>query len=129
MSRLDTIIGTRGNDYRIVPPIKCKDGFSISVQASNGHHCHDATGTNDHYWNRTKPIPPYKSVECGYPSEPPEPWHCTAWHEGYDRHEDHQVCDGWEAYSDDPDSGTGGIFAYVPVELVRALIESHGGEV
>ena len=127
MSRLDTIIGTRG-EYRVVPPIVCNDGFQISVQASNGHHCHDATGTNDHYWNRAKGVPPYRSVECGYPSERPEPWHCTAWHEGFDRHEDHPTCDGWEAYSDDPDSETGGIFAYVPVQMVRDLIALHGGE-
>jgi hypothetical protein len=51
---------------------------------------------------------PYTAVECGYPSTVPEPWL------------------EWFEYRD---GGCWGTFAYVPVEMVRELIASHGGEV
>lgn len=44
--------------------VKCADGATVSVQASQYHHCeprHD--------------VGPYLSVECGFPSvPPPESW-------------------------------------------------------
>jgi hypothetical protein len=61
---------------------------------------------------RCEPTSPlYTSVEVGFPSSRPEPW--TA----------------WEEYCESPDNPTGTVYSYVPVRLVRALIESHGGEV
>ena len=125
MTRLDEIINTY-DEYRVAPPIVCADGFTISVQASSGHYCEDANGSNAHYGSGTAPALPFTSVEVGYPSERPEPWHCTAWHEGWDRHEDHPVCDGWEVRADDGEESS--IYSYVPVQVVRDLIERHGGE-
>jgi hypothetical protein len=56
------------------------------------------------------PRPPYKAVEVGFPSSRPEPWR------------------RWKAYAANSQDPTETVYAYVPVELVRALIESHGGE-
>ena len=48
--------------FRVLNPIVCADGFSISVQASSRHYCQPReTGA---YW--------YHLVECGYPSQAPE---------------------------------------------------------
>lgn len=46
------------NDYQVIQPICCVDGFNISVQASAGHYCapRDSKG-------------PWTEVECGFPSE------------------------------------------------------------
>ena len=38
--------------------IECKDGFSMSIQAGEGHYCDPRDN-----------IGPYNSVECGFPSE------------------------------------------------------------
>lgn len=43
-----------------VEPITCRDGFTISVQASKRHNCIPATDTG-----------PWTHVECGYPSYKP----------------------------------------------------------
>ena len=45
------------NRYVFRPRIICNDGFTISVQASEGHYCHPRRTQN---W--------YNSVELGYPS-------------------------------------------------------------
>lgn len=120
---LDAVAWGRAENGKFVTaPIVCADGFSVSVQASWGHYSHDSDA---HRVNHDEvPAYPWRSFELGYPSERPEPWHCSAWHEGWDRHEDHAVCDGWEGYSQDD----GSIFAYVPHAMVRALLDSHGGE-
>lgn len=48
--------------FRILNPIVCADGFSISVQASSRHYCQPReTGTYE-----------YHLVECGYPSQVPD---------------------------------------------------------
>ena len=108
----------------VVDQIKCADGFTVSVQASWGHYCHDANGKRPEF--DASPIAyPFRSFEVGYPSERPEPWQCTAWREGFDSHEDHPTCDVWAAYG----GGDGGIYAFVPYAMVRALLDSHGGEV
>lgn len=54
---------------------------------------------------------PYTHVEVGFPSEVPEPWEI------------------WSEFVEDPESPTSTVYAYVPVEDVRALVELHGGEV
>lgn len=43
----------------VMPVITCKDGFTISVQASKNHYCSPRTDGG-----------PYTQVECGYPSGP-----------------------------------------------------------
>lgn len=95
--------------------IHCADGFTLSVVAGPGDYCHPwpsllpSRPTHD-----TVPADypgPYTRVEVGFPSERPEPWST------------------WEQYAEDPGSPTHTVYGYVPVELVRALIDSHGGEV
>lgn len=55
-------------------------------------------------------VPPYTSVEVGFPSARPEPW------------------GEWERYAEDSTDPTGTVYGFVPVALVRDLIASHGGE-
>ena len=43
----------------VATPIECEDGFTISVQASDGHYCTPRKLTD---W--------YTALELGYPSEP-----------------------------------------------------------
>lgn len=79
--------------------IKCADGFSLSVIAG--------------MWVYSSPrdveTGPFAAVEVGYPSERPEPW------------------DAWAEYCENPEDPTSTVYGYVPVDLVRALVESHGG--
>jgi len=42
----------------LTPKMRLADGFTMSVQASDGHYC-----------NPRNDIGPYRSVEIGYPSE------------------------------------------------------------
>ena len=81
-------------------PIVCEDGTRLSVQASSHHY---STPRDDDG--------PYTHVEVGFPTvEPPESWA--------------DYFDGrW-----DTDDRTGSVYGYIPVELVREYIESHGGE-
>ena len=46
------------NEYVVIRPLVCADGFQISVQASSAHYCapRDSQG-------------PWIEVECGFPSE------------------------------------------------------------
>ncbi|MYR30528.1 MULTISPECIES: hypothetical protein [unclassified Streptomyces] len=97
--------------------IRCADGFSLSVIAGAGYYCQPrpallpglpsglAHGAPADYPG------PYTQVEVGFPSERPEPW------------------SDWAEHVEDPDEPTRTVYSYVPVEIVRALIDSHGGEV
>ena len=49
---------------------------------------------------------PYTHVELGYPLEPVE---------------------AWVEYAEDPDDLTKTVYPYVPIELVEAVLEAHGG--
>jgi hypothetical protein len=83
---------------RFVPPLVCRDGFSMSVQASEYHYC--VPRNNDGPW---------AAFECGFPSKPvPE---LREWKE--------------ELEEDAPDEEC--IFAYVPWSAVMLTIEKHGG--
>lgn len=79
--------------------IKCADGFSLSVVAG--------------MWVYSSPRDvddgPFDAVEVGFPSDRPEPWA------------------DWEKYCEDTTDPTSTVYGYVPVDLVRALVESHGG--
>jgi hypothetical protein len=54
-------IGLDGSHFPLAKRVTCKDGFSISVQATRGGYC--APREN---------IGPWYEVECGYPSAKPE---------------------------------------------------------
>lgn len=83
------------------PPIKCMDGTTLSVQA--GSLLYSTPRTDEG---------PYAEVEVGFPSvRPPDSW--APYFDG-----------DWE--KDDP---TESVYGYIPVELVRQFIESHGGEI
>ena len=79
------------------PHIQCRDGFTMSVQASEFHYC---TPKNN--------IGPWTRVEVGFPS---------------------QKEDLLMDYAEDPDHPTETVYGYVPVEIVIAIIERHGGTV
>lgn len=55
------LANNRANPYfQLVPAMVCADGFSMSVQAGEGHYC--SPRINDH--------PAYYAFEIGYPSAP-----------------------------------------------------------
>ena len=93
-------IGANFKFKGIAPWVECQDGTRLSVQASETHYC--TPRTNDG---------PYSHVEVGFPTVAPP--------------------DTWAEYFDgdwDTDARTDSVYGYVPVELVREYIESHGGE-
>lgn len=108
MSTLENII-REGNRARRRPHgssfIRCQDGFEISVIAGHGTYCSPRPAIND-----DPPFGPFKEVECGFPSDRPEPW------------------EQWSKYAETTSDPTGTVYGYVPVSLVRLLVEIHGGE-
>ena len=91
----------------IRPRIVCKDGFNISVQASENHYCSPRINTSD---GST-----YTEVECGYPSEMARiPY-------------DQLTENDFQSYAEDPHSLTKSVYGYVPVHVVDNLLNSHGG--
>ena len=83
------------------PRIICNDGFSISVQGSSFSY---ATPREDN------PANGYTHVECGFPSTTPKTKELREFAE---------LC-GTELYTET-------VYPYVPVELVEAELEAHGG--
>ena len=79
--------------------VVCKDGFAMSVQASEFHHCHPKE--NGIAMN-------YSSVEVGFPSK-----------------KEDLILD-WAEDRDDP---TGTVYGYVPASVIIDVIENHGGMV
>lgn len=79
--------------------IVCKDGFSVSVQASAFHYC----------WPRVDNADKYSKVELGFPSSAPP--------------------DYIAEYAEDGEDLTGTVYPYVPVSLVWQMLEEHGGVV
>lgn len=80
-----------------VPRIVCADGFSMSVQASDGHYCQprDSKG-------------PWYQVEVGFPSEKVDA--LMPFIEG-----------------DENQDPTSTVYGYVPIETVVQVIIDHGG--
>lgn len=125
MSALELTIA-RGNRglHRPIPflssKIECADGFTVSVIAGGGTYCHPRPamctgGAHAPQWDggvQCNYPGPYTEVEVGFPSERPEPW------------------SEWEKYADGSIGDATGavVYAYVPVDMVRALIASHGGQ-
>jgi hypothetical protein len=87
--------GTKPIAHRIT----CKDGESLSVQASEGHYCKPRRNRG-----------PYFCVEVGFPTvEPPETWK--------------EYFDGdW-----DSQDRAASVYGYVPIDLVVDFINAHGG--
>ena len=88
----------------------CKDGFSMSVQASQYHYC-----------SPREDVGPYHEIEVGYPSQIESgllPY---------------IECPDWESFdSDRPDYGRGPtlqVYPYVPARVVMEIIGKHGGMV
>jgi hypothetical protein len=128
-------VAERGNSPRRErsSTIRCADGFTVSVIAGPGTYCtpRPALGFGD------RPEPPdyllsnvgsdypgpYTEVECGFPSVRPEPWACP-----HDEGECSRTGERWECYAENPDDPTETVYGYVPVAMVQALLDSHGGE-
>ena len=99
---------TLRNDWKIEmtfkehnPRIECKDGFNISVQGSSYNY---ATPRVD------DPADGYTHVECGYPSSKPVTSALLKFAELF----------GTADYTET-------VYGYVPVEVVEAELEAHGG--
>ncbi|MFD5434774.1 hypothetical protein ACFWJ4_21795 [Kitasatospora sp. NPDC127067] len=78
--------------------IVCADGFCLSVLAPDPAETY---------------LLPARTLEVGFPTGRPEPW------------------SRWRSYLEpaaDEDDPTESVYRYVPVALVRDLIEAHGGE-
>lgn len=110
------------HNSRYVGMIECVDGFTVSVVSGAGTYCtpkpalcapwvangcpasplgHEVACTYDG---------PFTSVEVGFPSHRPEPW------------------SDWKDYCETPEDPTGTVYGQVPVQVVRDLLELHGGE-
>lgn len=87
------IISTHASILVVREEAVCKDGFSMSVQASETHYCSPRR-------NGLK-LSQYESVEVGFPSAP-EPL--------------------LDEFGDD-----GGVYGWVPVQVVLQIIQKHGG--
>ena len=94
-----TNIGTSRQWAKSRERIKCADGFDLSVQA--GEYLYSTPRVDAGPWTH---------VEVGFPSDRPEPWA------------------EWSQYVEDEKDPTGTVYAYVPLEMVEALVASHGGE-
>ena len=83
------------------PRITCADGFNISVQGSSYNY---STPREDN------PPNGYTHVECGFPSTTPK----TEALKGYA-----ELC-GTDDYTET-------VYGFVPVEVVQAELDAHGG--
>lgn len=77
------------------PPVVCRDGFSISIQAGEFPYSEPRSNTG-----------PWQSVECGFPN---------------------QVDLALMPYAETEDDPLHTVYAYVPVSVVAAVLEAHGG--
>jgi hypothetical protein len=94
-SQLQKLLSRPRSAWGSLPPLKCADGFSMSVQA--GVNIYSIPSSNDGPWTH---------VEVGYPSQI-EPLL-------------------WE-YAEQPGRWTDTVYPRVPVEVVAAVAEVHGG--
>ena len=80
------------------PIIRCVDGFNISVQAHSGSYCQRNTAGD------------LLTVECGFPSTTPKTAELRNYAECFDGAD----------YTET-------VYGYVPVEVVLAELDAHGG--
>ena len=83
------------------PRITCKDGFSISVQGSSYSYAHP---------REDNPPNGYTHVECGFPSTTPKT---------------KELLKFAEHFGDSDYTTT--VYGWVPVEVVQAELDAHGG--
>lgn len=86
--------------------VVCADGFAVSVQASGWHYANDSHPSGEAaYWRLgdEEPTYPFTTFEVGYPTTDPEP------------------ADVWDEYE------SGGVWAWVPRQVVADLLDAHGG--
>lgn len=83
-----------------IDPIKCKDGYSFSLQASRTHYCSPRkdTGLHDDFI--------FTAFQIGLPSE---------------------ADDLLNEYAEDGENPTETVYGYVPAEVVQNLVDKHGG--
>lgn len=93
-----------GDRYFIVPPVTCKDGFTMSVQHSSFHYCIPKVDFAERQ-GFTKGFE-FDSYEVGYPSE---------------------VEDILLPFAEDPENPTGTVYPFVPQQIVEQVAEMHGG--
>jgi hypothetical protein len=80
------------------------DGESVSVQASETHYC--APRQTISVGELKQFNVPYYEYEIGFPSF---------------------KADEWMEYAEQPEQPTETVYGYVPVSVVQAVIDSHGG--
>jgi hypothetical protein len=86
--------------------VVCADGFAVSVQASRMHYANDQSAEAPYWGTDDDPIfYPFATFEVGNPSADPTP------------------AEVWDEYE------SGGVWAWVPREVVADLLDSHGGAV
>lgn len=94
--RMHAIAGNLSHE--VMPPLICRDGLKLSVQASSYHYCEPRSH-----------VGPWTSMELGFPSKPvPE---LRQWRD--------------DLGDDSPDEEC--IFGWVPVDMLLKTIEKHGG--
>jgi hypothetical protein len=110
-SLLEDIIAN-GNRFFHYPPthnvIRCRDGFEMSVIA--GALTYSTPRGEYRLPLMEEAATPFSRVEVGFPTQRPEPW------------------DEWQSYQDGEGPPTHSVYGYVPVDMVRRLVASHGGE-
>jgi len=92
---------------RVNRRVVCADGFKVSVQASSSHYARDShTSGEAPYWRGfdAEAVWPFVEFELGAPDPEPK-------HEPLDEYE------------------SGGVWAWVPREIVAGLLDAHGGAV
>jgi hypothetical protein len=81
----------------LTPPLACKDGFDMSVQASAFHYCSPRADF---------PEESYTAVEVGFPT---------------------QADERLLPFAEDPENPTETVYGYVPAAVVDGVVEAHGG--
>ena len=85
--------------YRLAYQLVMNDGTELSIQASSFHHCNPRTTEIPNYnW--------YDEFEIGFPN---------------------RVIDKLLPYAEDVDEPTETVYAYVPKNLIRCIVEDCGG--
>lgn len=98
MSKVNAyLLQYRDDSIWVATRIVCADGYSLSVQVHEGAYCAPRDG-----WG-----PDWDLAEIGFPSSEP-----TA-----------EIM----AYAEDADEPTQTVYGYVPMPLIDALVELHGG--
>ena len=100
-------------NYR--PRLRCADGFTLSVQASKGHYCSPKCDQGiDDKTHLTNP-PLYTEVEVGWPNQEEPLLDIGVYHNFW------WICDNATAKFNRR------VYGYVPIEVVDAILEKHGG--